>query len=112
GGDWHYRARLTLVVEGRRAGYHRARSHRLLEIEDCPIADPALSAHLGAARSWISALRVPLRRVSLAVAPGGVVLAAVTNAPRGAACGSTASSAIPSRLRRGATTPRVSGSTT
>ena len=84
GGDWHYRARLTLVVEGRRAGYHRARSHRLLEIEDCPIADPALSAHLGAARRWIGALRVPLRRVSLAVAPGGVVLAAVTNTPPGA----------------------------
>src|SRR5207249_3717458 len=44
GGDWHYRARLTLVVEGRRAGYHRARSHRLLEIEDRPIADPAADA--------------------------------------------------------------------
>ncbi len=84
GGDWHYRARLTLVVEGRRAGYHRARSHHLLEIEDCPIADPVLSAHLGAARSWIGALRVPLRRVSLAVAPGGVVLTAITDAPPGA----------------------------
>ena len=84
GGDWHYRARLTLVVEGRRAGYHRARSHHLLEIEDCPIADPVLSAHLGAARSWIGALRVPLRRVSLAVATGGVVLTAITDAPPGA----------------------------
>ena len=84
GGDWHYRARLTLVVEGRRAGYHRARSHHLLEIEDCPIADPVLSAHLGAARSWIGAVRVPLRRVSLAVAPGGVVLTAITDAPPGA----------------------------
>jgi len=84
GGDWHYRARLTLVVEGRRAGYHRARSHHLLEIEDCPIADPVLSAHLGAARSWIGAVRVPLRRVLLAVAPGGVVLTAITDAPPGA----------------------------
>ena len=80
GGDWHYRARLTLVVEGRRAGYHRARSHHLLEVEDCPIADPVLSAHLDAARDWVGALRVPLRRVSLAVAPGGVVLTAIASA--------------------------------
>ena len=33
--DWSYRSRITLVVEGRRAGYHRARSHRLLEIDGC-----------------------------------------------------------------------------
>jgi len=78
--DWQYRARITLVVEGRRAGYHRARSHRLLEVEDCPIADPVLSAHLDAARDWVGALRVPLRRVSLAVAPGGVVLTAIASA--------------------------------
>ncbi len=78
--DWQYRARITLVVEGRRAGYHRARSHHLLEVEDCPIADPVLSAHLDAARDWVGALRVPLRRVSLAVAPGGVVLKAIASA--------------------------------
>src|SRR5439155_241289 len=28
--DWQYRARITLVVEGRRAGYHRADANRLL----------------------------------------------------------------------------------
>ena len=84
GGDWHYRARITLVVEGRRAGYHRARSHRLFEVDACPIADPVLSAHLEAARRWIGVLRVPLRRVSLAVAPGGVVLAGITASAAGA----------------------------
>jgi len=84
GDDWHYRARITLVVEGRRAGYHRARSHRLVEVDDCPIADPVLSAHLDCARRWVGALRVPLRRVSLAVAPGGVVLTAVTASAPGA----------------------------
>jgi len=78
--DWQYRARITLVVEGRRAGYHRARSHHLLEVEDCPIADPVLSAHLDAARDWVGALRVSLRRVSLAVAPGGVVFTAIASA--------------------------------
>ncbi|TMA37869.1 MAG: 23S rRNA (uracil(1939)-C(5))-methyltransferase RlmD [Deltaproteobacteria bacterium] len=84
GDDWHYRARITLVVEGRRAGYHRARSHRLVEVDACPLAEPVLSAHLDAARRWIAALRVPLRRVALAVAPGGVVLTGVTAAAAGA----------------------------
>src|SRR5204863_398577 len=62
--DWHYRARITLAVEGRRAGYRRARSHDLVEIADCPLADPVVSAHLEAARAWVAALRVPLRRVT------------------------------------------------
>ena len=73
--DWGYRGRVTLVVEGRRAGYHRARSHALVEITGCPIADPAVSAHLDAAREWLGELRVPLRRVTILAAPGGVVLA-------------------------------------
>src|SRR5204862_158649 len=73
-----------LVVEGRRAGYYRARSHRLVEVDACPLAEPVLSAHLDAARRWIAALRVPLRRVALAVAPGGVVLTGVTAAAAGA----------------------------
>src|SRR5206468_541696 len=74
--DWHYRARITLAVEGRRAGYRRARSHDLVEIADCPLADPVVSAHLEAARAWVAALRVPLRRVTLNAAPGGVALGA------------------------------------
>jgi 23S rRNA (uracil1939-C5)-methyltransferase len=75
--DWQYRTRITLAVEGRRAGYLRARSHALVAIDDCPIAAPVLSAHLEVAREWIAALRVPLRRVTIAVAPGGVAFAAV-----------------------------------
>src|SRR5262245_46252209 len=73
--DWAYRARISLVVEGRRLGYHAARSHRLIEIDGCPIADPALGAHLGAVRAWIAALRVAVSRVTIAVAPGGVGVA-------------------------------------
>jgi 23S rRNA (uracil1939-C5)-methyltransferase len=83
--DWHYRARITLAVEGRRAGYRRARSHDLVEIADCPLADPVVSAHLEAARAWVAALRVPLRRVTLSAAPGGIVLAAAATAPPGPA---------------------------
>jgi 23S rRNA (uracil1939-C5)-methyltransferase len=74
--DWEYRARITLVVEGRRAGYHQTRSHALVEVDDCPIAHPAISAHLEAARAWLATLRVALERVTVSVAPGGVVLTA------------------------------------
>lgn len=78
-----YRARVSLVAEGRRLGYHRARSHALVEVDACPIADPVVSAHLGTARAWAAALRVPLRRVTVSAAPGGVVLVAATDGPAG-----------------------------
>ena len=78
-----YRARVSLVAEGRRLGYHRARSHALLEVDACPIAEPVVSAHLATARAWAAALRVPLRRVTVAAAPGGVVLVAATDAAPG-----------------------------
>ena len=84
-GDWRYRARVTLVVEGRRAGYHRARSHTLVEVDECPLAVPAVTAHLAAARDWAASLRVALRRVTVAEAPGGVVLVGAAAAAPGAA---------------------------
>src|SRR5262249_16667632 len=79
--DWGYRGRITLVVEGRRLGYHRARSHRLVEIVDCPIAHPVLSQHLAAARTWVAGLRSALTRVTVLLAPGGVVLVGETSGP-------------------------------
>jgi len=78
--DWQYRDRITLIVEGRRAGYHRARTHVLLPIEDCPIAAPVVSAHVPAARAWVKTLRAPLERVTIAAAPGGVALTAIAGA--------------------------------
>ena len=78
-----YRARVSLVAEGRRLGYHRARSHALVEVDACPIADATVSAHLPTARAWAAALRAPLRRVTVSAAPGGVVLVAATDTPPG-----------------------------
>jgi 23S rRNA (uracil1939-C5)-methyltransferase len=78
GEPWAYRARISLLVEGRLLGFRRARSHALVEIDDCAIADPALVAHLGVARSWVAGLRAVPSRVTLARAPGGVVLVAAT----------------------------------
>jgi 23S rRNA (uracil1939-C5)-methyltransferase len=83
--DLGYRARVSLVVEGRRAGYHRARSHALVEVDACPLAEAVVSDHLGAARAWIAALRAPVRRVTVSAAPGGVALAAVAAARPGPA---------------------------
>jgi 23S rRNA (uracil1939-C5)-methyltransferase len=80
---WAYRSRITLAAEGRRLGYHRLRSHALVEIDACPIAEPVLAAHLGVARAFAAALRAPLARVTIAAAPGGVVLVARTTARPG-----------------------------
>jgi 23S rRNA (uracil1939-C5)-methyltransferase len=71
-----HRARITLAVEGRRLGYHRARSHTLVEVPACPIAAPVVEAHLGVARRWIERLRAVPERVGIAAAVDGVVLTA------------------------------------
>ena len=80
---WSYRSRITLVAEGRRLGFHRARSHALVEIDACAIADPVLVGHLAVARAWAAAIRGAPLRVTLACAPGGVVLAATLRAAPG-----------------------------
>jgi 23S rRNA (uracil1939-C5)-methyltransferase len=76
-----HRARITLVAEGRRLGYHRARSHVLEEIGACPIASAAVATHLDVARAWMAALRTAAERVTIAEAPGGVVLVAALRRP-------------------------------
>jgi 23S rRNA (uracil1939-C5)-methyltransferase len=77
---WGYRARITLLAEGRRLGFRRTRSRALVEIDECAIADPVLVAHLGVARTWAAAVRTAPLRVTLAAAPGGVVLSATLRA--------------------------------
>jgi 23S rRNA (uracil1939-C5)-methyltransferase len=71
-----YRSRITLVAEGRRLGYHRAGTHVLEEVRACPVAVAAVEDHVEHARRWAAALRTPPERVTIAEAPGGVVLAA------------------------------------
>jgi 23S rRNA (uracil1939-C5)-methyltransferase len=75
---WAYRSRVTLVAEGRRLGFHAARSHRLEPIEACAIAAEPLNGHLAVARAWLERLRVGVERITVATAPGGVVLVART----------------------------------
>jgi 23S rRNA (uracil1939-C5)-methyltransferase len=69
-----HRARVTLVAEGRRLGYQRARSHVLEEVAGCPIARPEVERHFGGARRLAENLRTAPTRVTIAEAPGGVAL--------------------------------------
>jgi 23S rRNA (uracil1939-C5)-methyltransferase len=76
-----YRARVTLRAEGRRLGYQRARSHVLEEVAACPIATAAVGDHLATARDWAARLRTAPERITIAEAPGGVVLVGTLGGP-------------------------------
>jgi 23S rRNA (uracil1939-C5)-methyltransferase len=67
--EWAYRHRLTLRVDGaQRLGFYQHRSHRLVEIAGCQIADEAVNAHLGVAREWLRGVSTTVRRLEIASA--------------------------------------------
>ncbi|HSD10174.1 MAG TPA: 23S rRNA (uracil(1939)-C(5))-methyltransferase RlmD [Candidatus Binatia bacterium] len=67
--QWAYRHRLTLRVDGeQRLGFYRHRSHRLIEIARCRIADEAVNAHLDVAREWLRGVSTTVRRLEIASA--------------------------------------------
>ncbi|MGH7895667.1 MAG: class I SAM-dependent RNA methyltransferase, partial [Candidatus Binatia bacterium] len=84
-----YRSRITLVAEGRLLGFHGARSHHLEAITACAIAAPVLEAHLPVARTWAQRLRAAIDRMTLTVAPGGIVLVATARTRPGSADAAT-----------------------
>jgi 23S rRNA (uracil1939-C5)-methyltransferase len=45
-----YRTRVQLKVEGESIGYYRERSHRLVDVDRCPIAHPLVNQALGSLR--------------------------------------------------------------
>jgi 23S rRNA (uracil1939-C5)-methyltransferase len=65
--EWAYRHRITLRVDGeQRLGFYRHRSHQLVEISACRIADDAVNAHLATARDWLRGVSTTIRRVEIA----------------------------------------------
>jgi len=67
--EWRYRHRVTLRVDGeQRLGFYRHRSHRLVEIESCAIANDLVNAHLATARRWLRGLSTTVRRLEIACA--------------------------------------------
>jgi len=64
--QWAYRHRLTLRVDGeQRLGFYQHRSHRLVEITRCQIADQAVNAHLDVARQWLRGVSTTVRRLEI-----------------------------------------------
>lgn len=73
--EWAYRHRITLRVAGEnRLGFYRHRSHRLVEIERCLIADETVNAHLAVARDWLRGVSTTVRRLEIATGAAGSVL--------------------------------------
>ena len=74
--QWHYRHRIRLHVDHeRRLGYVRPRSHDVVEIDACMVAEPALSAALPLLRSMVAGIVSTIDLVELATnGRGGVVV--------------------------------------
>lgn len=78
--EWAYRHRIRLHVDAHgRLGYRRPRSHRLVEIDGCVIADPALGALLPTLRRVLPTLATRPDSVELVTnGRGGTVIVATT----------------------------------
>lgn len=64
--EWGYRHRLRLRFDDeKRLGFYQARSHEVVEIATCLIAEEVVSAHLSLAREWLVSLRTMVRRVEI-----------------------------------------------
>lgn len=81
--EWGYRHRIRLHAgPGGTLGYRRPRSHAVVEIGHCAIAEPLLAAVVGPLRALVPRLGVPLESIELvANGRGGVVVLAVARAP-------------------------------
>jgi 23S rRNA (uracil1939-C5)-methyltransferase len=67
--EWAYRHRLSLRVDGeQRLGFYQHRSHQLVEVTACRIADAAVNLHLSTARDWLRGTSTEIRRVEIASA--------------------------------------------
>jgi 23S rRNA (uracil1939-C5)-methyltransferase len=73
--EWAYRHRIRLHTDARRAlGYRRPRSHDLVEIGHCVIAEPELSAVLPALRALLPSLATAIDDVEIASNGRGAVV--------------------------------------
>ena len=79
--EWAYRHRITLRVDGeQRLGFYRHRSHRLVEIATCRIADDTVNTHLATARDWLRGVSTTIRRVEVASSGGDRRVVFIANA--------------------------------
>ncbi len=67
--EWAYRHRLSLRVDGeQRLGFYQHRSHQLVEVTACQIADNAVNLHLSTSRDWLRGTSTAIRRLEIASA--------------------------------------------
>jgi 23S rRNA (uracil1939-C5)-methyltransferase len=82
--EWHYRHRIRLHAHANaRLGFTQARSHELVEIETCLIAEPEIAAQLQGAREWLTSLRTTVCQIELIsrTSSGGIVLLGESDGP-------------------------------
>jgi 23S rRNA (uracil1939-C5)-methyltransferase len=77
--EWGYRHRIRLHTDERRAlGYRRPRSHELVEIGHCAIAEPELSGVLPALRALVVSLATTIADVEIASNGRGAIVVGAT----------------------------------
>ena len=78
-GEFHYRRRIVLHVDGeRRTGFHRAFSREIVEVRSCHIAEADADSGIEIAARWVERLATPVSEVEVLSAdrPGQAVLSA------------------------------------
>ncbi|MFB3886700.1 MAG: 23S rRNA (uracil(1939)-C(5))-methyltransferase RlmD [Thermodesulfobacteriota bacterium] len=63
-----YRVRVQLKIKGGRVGYHRERSHQVVDIDRCPIAHPLINQIISSLRE-ASLPRLRLEEIEINVSP-------------------------------------------
>lgn len=78
-GEFHYRRRIVLHVDGeRRVGFHRAFSREIVEVRRCHIAEADAESGIKIAAQWVGRLATPVSEVEVLSADrqGQIILSA------------------------------------
>jgi 23S rRNA (uracil1939-C5)-methyltransferase len=81
---WGYRNRIQIHFDGGRAGFRQAGSHRVVSVEQCPVASPRLNETLATLRRMTRDRRFPefLRTLELFANEAEVQLNVLNSGPR------------------------------
>lgn len=62
---YNYRGRVGFKIEGERWGFFESKSHRVVDIESCPIADPVINRAFGGIKEALAGRRTSLYALDL-----------------------------------------------
>ena len=63
-----YRVRVQLKVKGNAIGYYQARSHRIVDIDQCPISHPLVNETIRILRKELSSF-IPMEEIEVNISP-------------------------------------------